>query len=162
MAKQILEICVDFDGTCTTHEFPHIGKPIGAERVLKRLVEEGHKLILFTMRSDSDFDPKFVNAGPNIDGSKAGKYLSDAIQWFEEREIPLYGIQTNPTQHTWTSSPKAYGQIYIDDAALGCPLAHIPSLSSRPFVDWQKVEIMLEELGVLTPNLKVASITLEK
>jgi len=43
---------IDFDGTCVTHKFPKIGKEIGAVPVLKKLVEQGHRLILFTMRSD--------------------------------------------------------------------------------------------------------------
>ena len=44
-------ICIDFDGTCVTHDFPKMGKDIGAVPVLKRLVGRGHKLILWTMRS---------------------------------------------------------------------------------------------------------------
>lgn len=32
-------IAVDFDGTCVTHEFPKIGKDIGAIPVLRKLVE---------------------------------------------------------------------------------------------------------------------------
>lgn len=32
-------IAVDFDGTCVTHEFPKVGKDIGAVPVLKELVE---------------------------------------------------------------------------------------------------------------------------
>ena len=44
-------IAVDFDGTCTTHEYPSIGKDIGAVPVLKKLVRNGHKLIIWTMRS---------------------------------------------------------------------------------------------------------------
>jgi hypothetical protein len=47
-----IEICIDFDGTCVTHEFPKVGKDIGAAPVLKELTEKGHRLILFTMRSD--------------------------------------------------------------------------------------------------------------
>lgn len=43
-------IAVDFDGTCVTHDFPRVGKDIGAVPVLKELVECGHKLILHTMR----------------------------------------------------------------------------------------------------------------
>jgi hypothetical protein len=31
-------IAVDFDGTCVTHDFPHVGKDIGAVPVLKELV----------------------------------------------------------------------------------------------------------------------------
>ena len=44
-------IAVDFDGTCVTHEFPRVGKEIGAAEVLKELTDKGHKIILFTMRS---------------------------------------------------------------------------------------------------------------
>ena len=47
-------IAVDFDGTCVTHDYPRIGKEIGATKVLKRLVEAGHKLILNTMRSGKE------------------------------------------------------------------------------------------------------------
>ena len=47
-----MTINIDFDGTCVTHDFPKVGKSIGAEKVLKRLTDNGHQLILFTMRSD--------------------------------------------------------------------------------------------------------------
>lgn len=47
-------IGIDFDGTVVTHDFPKIGKDIGAVPVLRKLVDNGHKLILFTMRSDID------------------------------------------------------------------------------------------------------------
>lgn len=114
-----LTIAVDFDGTCVTHEYPKVGRYIGAEPVLKRLAENGAKLILWTMRS--------------------GEQLQDAVKWFEERNIPLFGIQRNPTQDSWTSSPKAYAKIYIDDAALGCPLVE-GLKGERPFVDWKTVE----------------------
>ena len=121
------EICIDFDGTCVSHKYPVIGKDIGAIPILKKIAGNGHKLILFTMRS--------------------GKELDEATQWFEENKIPLYGVNENPTQKKWTSSPKAYGQIYIDDAALGCPLIY--STDSRPFVDWNAVENILIGKGIL-------------
>ena len=35
-------LAVDFDGTCVTHEFPEVGRDIGAVPVLKELVEKGH------------------------------------------------------------------------------------------------------------------------
>ena len=79
-------IAVDFDGTCVTHDYPRIGKEIGATKVLKHLVEAGHKLILNTMRS--------------------GKELQDAIHWFNENGIELYGVNENPIQKHWTTSPK--------------------------------------------------------
>jgi len=136
-----MEICIDFDGTCVTHEYPEIGKSIGAEPVLKALVENGHQLILFTMRSD-----RKVEDGVMV---YEETFLSDAVNWFERNNIPLYGIQQNPTQMEWTNSPKAYGQLYIDDAALGCPLIYPEDIKQRPFVDWEKVSEMLKSLQLL-------------
>lgn len=125
-------IGIDFDGTCVNFEYPLIGRDIGAQRVLKRLVDFGHRLILWTMRS--------------------GKPLDEAVGWFEKNEIPLWGINTNPTQHEWTTSPKAHCDLIIDDVNLGCPLTQaLPG--DRPFVCWDEVEKMLEDRRVLTPNI---------
>lgn len=136
-------IAIDFDGTCVTHEFPNVGRDIGAEPVLRRLVEAGHQLILWTMRSDVD-SPRSDH--PDIH-AVGGQYLTDAVNWFKERDIPLWGIQTNPEQSSWTHSPKAYAQLYIDDAALGCPLVH--RHGERPFVNWWLVEKILVTTGYL-------------
>jgi len=136
-------IAIDFDGTCVTHEYPNVGKDINAVPVLKELVENGHKLVLFTMRSDD------VPEEGNPSNFETGNYLTEAVNWFNENGIPLYGIQTNPTQHTWTTSPKAYAQLYIDDAALGCPLKYDLNFADRPFVDWPMVREMLVQYGVL-------------
>jgi len=125
-------VAVDFDGTCTTHEYPHIGRDIGAVPVLQRLVESGHQIIIWTMRS--------------------GKELEEAQEWYRSNGIPVYGVNCNPTQSKWTTSPKAYAQMYIDDAALGCPLLYNPKLSERPFVDWFSVESQLEEMDLLRPQ----------
>lgn len=122
-------IAIDFDGTCVTHDYPRIGKDIGATSVLKRLVEAGHKLILNTMRS--------------------GKELQDAVDWFNENGIALYGANENPTQKTWTQSPKVYAHLYIDDAALGCPLKMDSNLSDRPFVDWEAIAYLFFEDEIL-------------
>lgn len=140
-----MDICIDFDGTCVTHEFPFIGKDIGAVSVLKELTQKGHNLILFTMRSNRKKKKK-------IDGEEViieENVLTEAVQWFEENGIPLYGIQKNPKQRFWTSSPKAYGHLYIDDANLGCPLIMNTEMSDRPYVDWGKVRKMLTEKGIL-------------
>lgn len=128
-------IAVDFDGTCVTHEFPEVGKDIGAAPVLKRLVDCGHKLILFTMRSDGQ------NNNPDV--------LNDAIKWFYDNDIPLIGINENPEQYSWTNSPKPYAHIYIDDAALGCPLIYDGEISDRPFVDWLAIEEILSDRGII-------------
>jgi hypothetical protein len=137
---------IDFDGTCTTHNFPNIGKEIGAAPVLKRLVASGHKLILFTMRSDNT--NKTISADPVIKAVN-GKFLTDAVNWFKSHDIPLWGIQTNPHQHTWTDSPKAFGDYMIDDIAIGTPLIHDKSISKQPFVDWVKMEVMLENMNLI-------------
>jgi hypothetical protein len=133
-----MEIAIDFDGTCVTHEYPKVGRDIGAVPILKKLVKNGHQLILFTMRSKgiSPITNKKENGG-----------LEDAINWFKINDIPLYGIQSNPSQHEWTSSPKCYAQLYIDDAALGCPLLY--PKNERPFVDWETVEILLKDKNIL-------------
>jgi hypothetical protein len=123
-----MKIAVDFDGTCVTHEYPNIGKDIGAIPVLKKFVAAGHLLILNTMRS--------------------GKELQEAVDWFKENDIPLRGVNEDPGQKEWTQSPKVFANLYIDDAALGCPLIYpvkgaLPPddhVFGRPYVDWEAVE----------------------
>ena len=136
-------IAIDFDGTCVTHEYPEMGKDIGAVPVLKELIKKGHQLILFTMRSNIDFLPGDIY-DKDID-PEPGHYLNEAINWFRENDIPLYGVNTNPTQQGWTHSPKAYANLYIDDAALGCPLKMDEQISERSFVDWKQVRKILKE-----------------
>ena len=133
-------IAVDFDGTCVTHEFPYVGKEIGAAEVLKELTDKGHKIILFTMRSH----PEVINQK----GIAYSDALQDAIDWFKKYDIPLFGVNENPTQKGWTSSPKPYAHIYIDDAALGVPLKQ-DSLSERPYVDWDMVKYYLHIKNLL-------------
>lgn len=130
--KKQLHIVIDFDGTVCAHEYPEIGSDIGAVPILKKLIDSGHKLILFTMRDNKGDDER--------------QHLDEAVQWFHERDIELYGIQTNPTQNFWTSSPKAYGHIIIDDASLGCPLVY-PENGDRPYVDWNEIDKLLHARG---------------
>lgn len=137
-------IAIDFDGTCVTHSFPNLGKDIGAVKVLKQLVDKGHKLILWTMRCDGQVEQQFGNHK-----MYGGDFLSQAVKWFEDNDIELHGIQRNPNQDTWTTSPKCYAQLYIDDAALGCPLKFVPDFDPRPFVDWAEVEKLLIQQGIL-------------
>ena len=119
-------IGIDFDGTVVTHEYPEVGRDIGAVPVLKRLVNSGNKLILFTMRS-----------GRN--GT-----LQDAVNWFKDNGIELYGVNTNPTQSEWTDSTKAHCDIYIDDAGLATP-TKFDEETGREYVDWERVEEILDE-----------------
>lgn len=121
-------IAIDFDGTCVTHDYPYIGSDIGAVPVLRELADAGYHLVLNTMRS--------------------GRLEKDAVKWFKDNKIPLYGVNCNPDQKSWTSSPKVYADLYIDDAALGIPLKTSPT-STRPFVDWVAVRELLVSLGYL-------------
>lgn len=110
-----LIIAVDFDGTVVRHSYPDVGEDIGAIPWLLKLVDAGARLVLWTMRD--------------------GKELEDAERWFEENRIPLWGVQRNPQQDGWTSSPKAYAHVYVDDAALGAPLCYHLG-RGRGFIDW--------------------------
>lgn len=147
-------IAIDFDGTCVSHEFPKVGKDIGAVPVLKKLVERGHKLILHTMRGDehSFYNGKLCKMQDvkNKVNPVAMSVLDDAIIWFLNNKIPLYGINNNPDQKNWTNSKKIFANMYIDDSALGVPLKYDEDGSVHiPYVDWERVEQLLKEKGVI-------------
>lgn len=126
-------ILVDFDGTVVTHEYPRVGGDVdNAVKVLKELVSKGHKLIIFTMRDDK----------PNHER----KHLTDAVNWYKSHGIPLYGVQTNPTQTNWTSSPKAYGNLIIDDIGAMMPLRN---QNGHAVVDWFVLEEWLRKTKIL-------------
>ena len=121
-------IAVDFDGTVVTHAYPHVGNDIGAVPVLRELVDNGCRLILYTLRS--------------------GRLLDDAVAWFARHDIPLYAVNENPLQNEWSQSPKVFADLYIDDSALGCPIKFEDGVK-RPFVNWIRVRRQLVEEGFL-------------
>src|SRR5262245_19855617 len=99
-------VAIDFDGTLVDHQFPDIGEELPrAFYWLKEWQRLGAKLLLWTMRSDSSHGPT----------------LTDAVEYCRKRGVEFFGVNQNPTQ-TWSSSPKAYAHVYVDDAAAGCPL----------------------------------------
>jgi hypothetical protein len=152
LKKQVMTIVLDFDGTCVANEYPRVGSEIGATKILKELVANGHQLVLFTMRSNKrTFLSNLLNWH-----SKEDDCLTEAVNWFSERKIPLYGIQKDPNQKTWVDLPKLKGELIIDDAALDCPLVYPlgKGKGCRPYVDWQKVRDNLVRLGVLPENEK--------
>ncbi|WP_206120501.1 hypothetical protein [Rhizobium laguerreae] len=85
---------------------------------MEEFTKAGAKLILFTMRS--------------------GVELLEAANYVASNGVALYGVNRNPDQDTWTTSPKAYGHLYIDDAAFGCPKIR-PHGFARDCVDWAAV-----------------------
>lgn len=119
-------IAIDFDGTLVDHRFPDIGdENPGAFRWLKEFQEAGARLILWTMRSDD-----------RPDGTNP---LREAVEFCRDRGVEFWGINENPEQRGWTGSPKQYAHLYIDDAALGCPMRANPRMDGRPMVDWDRV-----------------------
>ena len=111
-----MNICIDFDGTMVNHVYPGVGEPVpGAIEACKKFIEEGCNIILWTMRS--------------------GKTLDDAVDFFDKHDIKLWGINNNPMQIYWTTSPKAYADYYVDDASACCPLIQVDGWN-RPCVDW--------------------------
>lgn len=123
-----LTIAIDFDGTIVTHAYPKLGIDMGGLKVLHKIQERGHNIILFTMRS--------------------GNELKEAVEYLNQNGIKLFGINSNQTQGSWTNSPKVYANIYIDDAALGIPLLW-DNTTQRPYVDWKEVQFLLEIQNVI-------------
>ena len=133
MVEKGYYIVLDFDGTVVKHRYPAVGEDVGAVPVLKKLVKNGHHLILSTMRSHN---------------SEGVDTLQPAIDWFKEHNIPLYGVNENPSQKSWTASNKVYGNIYIDDYALGAPL--FVEEDGLAYIDWNLAALHLYNCGCLT------------
>lgn len=69
-------IAVDFDGTIVQHRYPRIGKEVPfAIDTLKRLQEEHHLLILWTVRE--------------------GELLEEAVAFCRERGLEFYAVNAN-------------------------------------------------------------------
>lgn len=133
-------IGLDFDGTVVEHQYPEIGKEIGAVPVLRALQEKGHQFILYTMRDNH-------SCGRNC--------LKEAADWFAKHKINLIGVNCNPWQKTWTDSTKVYAPLYIDDAALGAPLKQEGQFG-RPYIDWVAVVAYFAQRGIFTEDEAVA------
>ncbi len=123
-----LIIGVDFDGTIVEHKYPDIGKPVpGAIETLRECVALGARVVLWTMRSDTP--------------GKDGPVLTHAVEFLRAHGVELFGVNSNPQQGDWTHSPKAYCHVYVDDAALGCPVTWREG--QRASVDWVAVRPQL-------------------
>ena len=96
-------IAVDFDGTIVEHKYPYIGKEIPfAIETLKKLKEERHTLILWTVRE--------------------GKLLEEAINFCKERGLEFYAVNSNYPEEKKSHdnfSRKLKADLFIDDRNLG-------------------------------------------
>lgn len=97
-------IAVDFDGTIVEHRYPSIGKelPFAIETLLK-LKEEGHRLILWTVRE--------------------GEYLDEAVEFCRMRGLEFYAINRDYPEeeqmHNNHFTRKLKADLWIDDHNLG-------------------------------------------
>ena len=98
-----MTIAVDFDGTIVEHRYPQIGKEIPfATETLKRLMNDGHKLILWTVRE--------------------GELLDDAVKWCEERGVRFYAVNRDFDDDDLDQnhfSRKIKARYFIDDRNVG-------------------------------------------
>lgn len=98
-----MTIAVDFDGTIVEHRYPGIGKEkIGAIDTLIRLAEDGHHLILWSVRE--------------------GQLLDDAVNYCRERGLEFYAVNSERPEDTWTRNDvarKISVDMYIDDRNVG-------------------------------------------
>lgn len=144
-----LIFAIDFDGTMVEHQYPCVGKDVpGAVHVMHKIMEAGHHIILYTMRDNINKVPEWPE--PN-NCAEADTVLQQAINWCKDRGIELLDVNNNP-RATFSKSRKVYANVYIDDAALGCPLVmHDYNYTlCRAMVDWYAVEQYLMRLDMIS------------
>ncbi len=116
-------IGIDFNGVLCTHKWPLIGDDIGAFPWL----HQAKKIMPIRWVLHTGID---------------GEALANAIAWCNERELNFWGININHKQSAWTTTPKLYAHLFIDDLGLGAPIIHY-SDGRRPHIDWAKAGPML-------------------
>ena len=97
-----LIIAVDFDGTIVEDAYPKIGKPnIFAFETLKKLQDEGHRLILWTYR--------------------CGNRLEEAVKFCESNDIFFYAVNSSFPEENYSPdvSRKIHADLFIDDRNIG-------------------------------------------
>ena len=97
-------IAVDFDGTIVQDRYPAIGSELPfATQTLRMLMEDGHRLILWTVRQ--------------------GDTLADAVEWCRQRGVEFYAVNKDfpeeNEQSNTSYSRKIKADIFIDDRNVG-------------------------------------------
>jgi hypothetical protein len=108
-----LIIAVDFDGTvCIGNNYPDIGNPrMWLINMLKGLRSDGHKLILWTCRSNSSIPDMGFNNAHDLD---------DAVEWCRQFGLEFDAVNENLNESKYPGvklSRKIYADIYVDDKA---------------------------------------------
>lgn len=134
-------VAADFDGTIVQHRFPNIGEELPyAVATLKKLRENGHRVFLYTMRGHPDLS-KYGHLNYETGEFIEQDTLQEALDWCKERGLVFDGVNRSPEQ--FSTSTKQYASVYIDDAALGCPL-------DKNGVDWIRVMKLLVNQNLLS------------
>jgi hypothetical protein len=153
-----MTILCDFDGTVIPRltEIGYTDFDTGASRVLKKLVEAGHNIVLWTCRNESEDNPYNYLGGKR----RSTNSLQEAIGWFEKNEIPLFGVNGFPGEDKvgMGTSRKPLADLLIDDVAAGipiksCPVKYISAKTGTEkekvlrYVDWDKLDKILKKQG---------------
>ncbi|MBR4130392.1 MAG: hypothetical protein IKU02_05625 [Bacteroidaceae bacterium] len=133
-----MTIAVDFDGTIVEHRYPEIGKELPfATQTLRMLIEDRHKLILWSVRE--------------------GKLLDDAVEWCRQRGVEFYAVNKDfpeEVEHRNQSfSRKIKADVWIDDRNLG----GLPDWGTIYQIITEKKtyeRIMMERLSMVEPEHK--------
>lgn len=101
-------IAVDFDGTLCEMKWPEIGEPnYRLFAKLRRARAEGHKLILWTCRTDKGLEEALDFCKANgLEFDAVNDNLPEAVETFQ---------RNNPGV---TISRKVFADLYIDDLAV--------------------------------------------
>lgn len=99
-----MTIAVDFDGTIVEHKYPAIGRELPfAIETLKKLRDEHHRLILWTVRE--------------------GRLLDEALAFCRDRGLEFYAVNRDyPEEEKGRNnhySRKLKADLFIDDRNLG-------------------------------------------
>jgi hydroxymethylpyrimidine pyrophosphatase-like HAD family hydrolase len=97
-----LIIAIDFDGTIVEDAYPKIGQPMMfAFDTMKKLQNEGHRLILWTYRN--------------------GKKLDEAVAFCKKNGIEFYAVNKNYPEEEFDGkiSRKIHADLFIDDRNIG-------------------------------------------
>jgi len=97
-----ITLAIDFDGTIVDDAYPGIGKPrIFAFETLKKLQQDGHRLILWTYRH--------------------GERLQEAVDFCEKNGIEFYAVNKSFPEEIYdeSMSRKIHCDLFIDDRNLG-------------------------------------------
>lgn len=96
-------IAVDFDGVLVEDQFPEIGKRNEEMvNVVKALIEQGHEVVLWTCRADTE--------------------LEHAVKWCEQNGLKFCAVNDNAPSNKAkyekkypNGTRKVYADLYVDD-----------------------------------------------